>query len=167
MSVSAALAMTLSVTETLTGVIPNSTTTAKDLQIVVNSLNVSKSLSGTSTPPITQLWTFEKALSGGAGQLDLRAMTGVTGAAGAQDGNGLKVQAVLFHNPSSNGNAITITSGSSNGYDLLGSFSLTLSPGDSLMVYKPDTAPDVATADKLLDLAGSGSQVLKGVVVLG
>jgi hypothetical protein len=164
MTISAAWAMTLTVTETLSG--PFVSATAKDKDLVVNGLNKSGTINAGSTPPATLHAAYTLALTGGAGQLDLRALLGSQGI--AVDGNGLKVQACILVNPSSNANTITITNGSTNGYTLFGaSGQVTLSPGDRLMIYRPDTAPDVAAGAKLLDLAGTGAQVLDYQFVLG
>jgi len=124
------------------------------------------SLSATSTPPFSKHAAFKQALTAGAATIDLTALTGFNGE--AVDGSGLKVQVLKLRNPSTNANNITITPGAANGYDLMGAaMSLTLEPGDEVILFGLDTAPDIAAADKDLDLAGTGVQALDVEILMG
>lgn len=164
MSISVSAAMTLSVTETLAG-IPFASTTAKDKQIVHNGLNETWTLNSGSTPPATQVCDFQKALSTGAGTIDL---TAVPGSLGNLDLTGLKVQLVRFRNPSGNANPITVTFGAANGYLLLGTaWKMILQPGQSVELFLNDASPDVDATHKNIDIAGTGSQALDVLLVAG
>ena len=168
MSIAVALGMQLTVTETLDSVTnPFASSTSRDKEIVHNGLNTSVTLPSTSPAvPATQVAFGQLALSSGAGAIDLRTLTGTNGK--AIDGNGLKVQAVIFRNKSTNTNPITLSEGTSNGYELLGNgFTLKLTPGQVAQFYLRDAAPDVGASAKTIDIAGTGSEVLEYLVVLG
>ncbi len=163
MSISAAIAYQLTVTETLSPTFADTNTSNR--KVVTNGLNISKTLNAGSTPPGTMLSAFQKTLVSGGGQIDLRTLPGTTG---TQDGNGLKLQACILYNPTTNANTITVAVGTSNGYTFAGAAcSVTLSPGDTIALFRNDTAPDVDGTHKLLDIAGTGSQVLDVELVLG
>lgn len=122
-------------------------------------------LTSSTTVPVTDVASFSKALSTGTGTIDLTALDGTEATI---DGSGKKVQAVLFRNPSTNANAITIVEGAINGYALFGaSFSIILQPGQQFGAYLKDAAPDIAAGDKTIDISGTGSQALDVVLVIG
>lgn len=136
-------------------------------KITHNGFNTaSLSLSGSTTPPVSMVASFQQALSGGAATIDLTNMPGTNGA--AVNGTGLKVRAFKFLNPATNANPITIATGASNGYALAGSaFSVTLAPGQETSMYLKDGAPAIGSGAKTLDLTGTGSQVLHAILVIG
>jgi len=137
-----------------------------DNTLKFSGLDQALNLTGGTTPAVSKQAAFQKALTAGAGTVDLRALVGANG--GAIDGNGLKVRVVKFRNLASNANAITITFGASNPYDLLGStFVLTLLPGQEFLAYLKDGAPTIDSTHKTIDLSGTGSQVLECHFVLG
>jgi hypothetical protein len=75
-----------------------------------------------------------------------------------------------FQNPITNANKITVTKGASNGYGIASSgdsWTFVLSPGQSILVYSQDIAPDVASGARTIDVSGTGSQTLNVGVVAG
>lgn len=122
-------------------------------------------LTSTTSVPATDVASFSKALSTGTGTIDLTALDGTEATI---NGTGKKVQAVLFRNPSTNANAITIVEGASNGYELLGNaWSIVLQPGQQFGAYLKDAAPDIGASAKTIDISGTGSQALDCVLVIG
>lgn len=131
-----------------------------------NGLNSAETLNAGSTVPATKVASFEKAMSGGAGTIDFRALIGTN--AGAVDGNGLKIQLIKLRNKSTNANAITIVPGASNGLNLFGAaFSVTLSPGQEITAYLKDQGTDIDATHKTIDISGTLAQVLEVIVVMG
>lgn len=131
-----------------------------------NGLDTSLTLNAGSSVPATKVASFEKAMSGGAGTIDFRALVGTNG--GAVDGNGLKVQVIKLRNKSTNANAITIVPGASNGLNLFGAaFSITLSPGQEITAYLKDQGTDIDATHKTIDISGTSAQVLEVIVVMG
>ena len=153
------------VVETLETNVPVLTATAKQVRhTLYNRENLQ--LNGATTPPVTKVAIFSKAMSGGAATIDLAALTGTNGA--AVDGTGLKVQLFKIKAPAANSAAVTIAVGASNGYDLSGSaFSLTLAPGQEMTLFGNDATPDIGSSDKELDMSGSGTDALECVCVMG
>lgn len=128
--------------------------------------NSSGTFTASTSVPVTQVAAFVKTMTSGAATIDFSSLTGTNGATVV--GTGLKVQFAKFKNPSTNANNIAITEGVSNGLSLFGaSFSVTLAPGQEITFYGNDAAPDVASGDKTIDLAGTGSQTLECMIVLG
>ena len=129
------------------------------------TFNTTLNLSATSTPPVSKTASFAKALSAGAATIDL---TNLTGTVGTVDGTGTKVQSAKFLNPSTNANAITVKAGASNAYLLGGtSWSFILSPGMEITVYGNNATPSIDATHKNIDLAGTGTQALNVVLVMG
>ena len=126
--------------------------------------NTSDVLSATTTPPVTKFAFVVKALSGGAGTIDLTALPhdGAT-----VDMTGLKIQALKIKNKSGNA-AMTFTEGASNGYALLGAaFSFILLAGQEITIRGNDATPDVASGDRTIDITGTGSQECEVSVIAG
>jgi hypothetical protein len=160
-----AYAATVTVTETV-GSTPAVTATGSAATITHDQFNKAATLTSSTTPPVTKHAAFEKALVAGAGTIDLTALAGSN--AGAVDGTGLKVQVAYFKAKAANGNPITIAVGASNGYDLSGAdFSVTLSPGQEVLLYGNDATPDIASGDKTIDLSGTGTDTLQVELVMG
>jgi hypothetical protein len=104
-----------------------------------------------------------------SGTLDLTALPGRT-ADEVVDGTGLKLQLLILHNRSTNANKITITKGASNGIGLAASndtWTLTLSPDQTVGLYLKDAGPDIDSTHKTIDVSGTGSQVLDYEIVMG
>lgn len=133
-------------------------------QIVHSGFVQAGTLRATTTPPVTKAACFQQALSGGAGTIDLRTLTGTNGL--TLDGNGLKVQIFEFINTATNG--VTISAGASNPYNLFGaSFSLALAAGESIRYLGHDTSPDIGSSSKTIDLAGTGTDSFSVEIVMG
>lgn len=164
MSVSLTLAATLTAVETL-GV---NTASASDAnrKVTHDQFNQSQALTGASNVPVSKCAYFEQALTAGAASIDLTALTGTNG--GAVNGTGLKVQAILIKNKSTNSNVMTFAVGASNGYNLAGAgWSEALLPGQWTLKFLNEAAPDVAAGAKTLDIAGTGAEVAQIGIVLG
>lgn len=162
-TVSVVYASNITITETF------SIADTVDNTILVNTYNQSGTLTAATDVPATKQATFALTLTAGSGSIDLTALPGLD-ANQTIDGTGLKVQLLLLLNPSSNANSITVASGASNGYglDAAGTaWTETLSPGQWRMVGGNNVSPDVAAGDRILDVTGTGSQVLNVSVVLG
>lgn len=142
-----------------------------DNTTTVNGLNSTRTLTASTTPPVTKHSAGTLTLSSGSGTLDLTSLPDpVTGVAAVITLNGLKPQEAIFRNKSTNANAITIVKGASNGYTGFGSaFSVTLQPGDSWRFQGNDNSgvTDVGSGAKTLDVTGTGSQVLEFQIVGG
>lgn len=126
--------------------------------------NTTEVLTATTTPPVTKCAFFTKALTAGAGTIDLTALShnGAT-----VDLTGLKVQSIKFKNKA--GNAVmTFTEGASNGIALFGaSFSFRLQAEQETTFYLNDLAPDVAAGDRTIDIAGTGTQECEVSITAG
>lgn len=162
-TVSVAYASNITITETF------SVANAADNTILVNTYNQTGTLTASSTVPATVQATFPLTMSGGTGSINLAALPGLDSSQ-TIDGTGLKAQLLLLLNPSSNANSITVAKGASNGYgwNTAGtSWTVSLSPGQWAMFGGNDVGPDVASGARLLDVTGTGSQVLDVSIVLG
>lgn len=164
MSVAVTYGSTVTTAETLATNVPAASSNGKT--VTHNGYNSSKSLTGATTPPVTQAAYFLKALVAGAGTIDLTALVGTNGA--AVDGTGLKVQVAKFENPSTNANPITVTFGAANPYLLGGAaWKFILQPGMEITVYGNDATPDVGGSTKNIDIAGTLTQALKCSIIMG
>lgn len=163
----ATLTVTYNSTLSVKRVYSGGNASAADNSLTIDGLKTTASLGVASSPPPAVDAAGTATLSGGALTLDLRALADEdTGT--VVDGNGLKVQMYKFKAAAGNANPITITAGASNGYELFGaSGSLTLHPGDEVLVKCTETKPDIDATHKTLDLAGTGSQTLDYHLVMG
>jgi hypothetical protein len=163
-TISAAYSALLTVTQTMTGEFIGS-----DETFTVDGLNATATLNASSTPPATKQASGTQAMTAGAATLDLTALPGDT-ADETKDMTGLKLQLAILKAPSTNANPITISQGASNAYGLDaagGTWSLTLDPGQFVLLYLDDNAEDVAAGAKEIDLAGTAAQELDYLLVFG
>ena len=139
--------------------------TNQDFVLQISGL--SATLSPTSTVPATKVFKDQVSLSGNAATLDLTAL--VRDNLPNVDGTGLKVQLFVFHNKSTNANTMTIVDGATNGYDIFGSAagSVTVPIGGTVMFFGNDKLDDIASADKTIDVSGTGSQTFEVHIVMG
>lgn len=138
-----------------------------DNTITVNGLDESETYTDSTDVPVSKHAEGRKALSSGAATLDLTALPGQT-ADETVNGTGLKVQLMKLRNKATNANDITVSKGASNGHTLFGSsWELTLKPGQSVTFAGDEAGPDVASNNKTVDLAGTGSQELEYLFVFG
>ena len=139
-----------------------------DNTVTTNGLNTSNEWTASTTPPVSKYSAGTLTLSSGSGTINLASMPDANGVAGTVDFTGLKVNAYKLRNKSTNANNITIAEGASNGYPLHGaSFTLTLRPGEELTYKGTDVGTDVGSADRILDVTGTGSQILEFELVAG
>ena len=162
MSLSLNVGLTFVGVETLDGNVAYAT--AKAVTHDVGKAQATKN--GASDVPVTDMAAFDLTLSSGAGSVNLAALPGAGG--GTRDLTGKKLQYLFLENKSTNANSMAFTVGASNGYDVAGAdFHLTLLPGQWAFLALNELAPDVASGDRTIDVAGTGSQVAKIGVVGG
>lgn len=164
-----AISVTYVSTKTVVETLADTYVSSSDNTVTYTGMNSSGTFdSGTVAAPCTTHAAFRKTMSGGAGTIDLTAITG-GGANGATASfTGLKVQFFKFRNLSTNANSITITFGASNPYNLMGSdFSFTLAPGQECEGYLKEQAPDVGSGAKNIDISGTSAQVLECQLIAG
>ena len=120
--------------------------------------NLSRSLSGNSTPDITQVYAAMLALSGGALTIDLTSLTRTGRTALDLDGlavHGLRIQPL-------GANDMTIVEAASNGFT--GIFPATtatpLKAGETCLRYSDTSYGTVGATNKDFTLAGTGNQML-------
>lgn len=123
-------------------------------------------LTASTTPNVTVHAVGTKTLVAGAVTLDLRTLTGLNGV--AVDLNGLKPRMIVFENPSTNANPVTIVFGSATPYTGLGAaFNLTLPVATKAAFLLGTAGVAVSATVKFLDITGTGSQVLNYEIVAG
>lgn len=163
MAVSVQVGMKFRITETLTQ------DGASSPKIIYDAYGISSETweAGTANHPVTKVSVDSVPLVAGAKTIDLSALVGTNGA--AVDGTGLKVQGVWLENPSTNTGKMTFVEGASNGYRLMddASWRIVLKPGQKTMIDLYDTSPDVAAADKTIDVTGTGTESFRMQVILG
>lgn len=164
MSISAAIAIGVTVTDTL------STTDAPLVDsadaVMKESLKTTSTLNASSTPDAETHCAMSVPMTVGAVTIDFTALTKRGGA--TLSASGKNVRAVVLANPATNANDITIVEGASNGLALLGAaFSVTLKPGHKIAAYLDDDGPLVGGTDKTIDVTGTGSQPIELLAVFG
>lgn len=129
-----------------------------------NGLNLSITYTDTSTPNAKKAAYQALPLVAGVAALDLSACPGF--GALPVDMTGQKVRAVLFRAGKTNTAPITVKKGAANGFTGFGAtFSLTLAPGRQALVMANDDV--VGAANKVLDVTGTGAEVLEFILVTG
>jgi hypothetical protein len=158
MAVSAQIVMKCSVTEDLADV------SLGDASVKHNQFDSSRTITADTVVPATKVSCNVVALSAGAKTLDLTALVGTNGV--ALTALGLKLQVWKLKNLGAN--AMTFAEGATDGYAALGAaFSFILGPGQEAQFYLADTAPDVASGDKSIDVTGTGTQTFQNTMVFG
>lgn len=121
-------------------------------------------LSSSSAAPITKIVSKLVTLTTGAYTIDLTTITGTNGV--AQDGTGLKVQMIRVKNLGANN--MTFSEGASNGLSLFGSsWSKVVYPSGVWQEFLNEGSPDIASGDRTIDVAGTGSQTFELTVLMG
>ena len=160
MSVSAQVTMKCRVTETLS----DTSLASNGTDVVHDAYGLATTIKADSAVPATKVAAGIQTLTAGALTMDLTALTGTNGA--AVTALGLKLQVWLLKNLGAA--VMTFSEGASNGYAALGaSFSFKLLQNQMAQFYLADAAPDVASGDRTIDVAGTGSQTFQNVMVLG
>jgi hypothetical protein len=161
MSVIATYRSDLAVAETLT----ENVSLMSD-KTVTHAMNTSKTLNGTSTPPATLVASGALTLSDGDGTIDLTAVIGTNGV--AVDGSGLRVQSMKIRGKLGNANPITVAIGAENGYDGFGAaFGISLVATAEQLLYTADAGNNISGTNKILDVTGTGSQILEYAITFG
>lgn len=166
MSVTATIGLTMQVVETV-GVDAAGAVDATKNSVTFSKLGVASTSLGAATTPTANIHAVgQQALTAGAASIDLTALTGLNGVAVSL--NAKTLRAVLFQNPAANANAITIAKGAANGYTGFGAtYSETLQPGQTKLVYLAAAGTAVSGTVKTLDITGTGAQVLNYEIVAG
>jgi hypothetical protein len=164
MSISLSYVSNLTVTEVLAN---NTVSYSAGNRTVKSTLfNTAGTYGAASTPAVSAHAASEVSLTAGAATLDLSALTGANGV--EVDLSAKAVKFAKFMADAENEDAITITPAVSDGYELLGSsFSVTLEPGQEIMLKLADSAPTVGASAKDLALAGTGTDKLSYSIVAG
>jgi PKD repeat protein len=132
--------------------------------ILHSSFDDQGTLTASTTPPVTKCVVKVIALVAGAATINLATITGTNGL--AQDSTGLKVQ--YFRVKNLGAAAMTFTAGASEGYNLAGaSFNMAILPGQWFIFFGNDATPDVAAADRQIDVAGTGTDTFELTLVTG
>lgn len=118
-------------------------------------------LNATSTPPATEYAAFLLTLSSGAATINLASLTGANGTI---DGTGLRVQMIRIKNLGAN--AMTFSEGASNGI-ALACGTIVVPPGGIDQKLLNDAAPNIASGDRTIDVAGTGAQTAEITLLLG
>lgn len=158
MTVSVSYGFKLTTSETLTsGTVDVSSPVVKH-----TTYDESGILNASSTVPATKYSAFLLTLTAGAATINLAALTGAGGA--TIDGTGLRVQAIRIKNLGANN--MTFAEGASNGIALVG-LPIVVPPSGVIQHYFADVAPDIASGDRTIDIAGTGTQTAEVTLVLG
>jgi hypothetical protein len=164
MSIQTDVKMTLTVTETV-ALTTTPFVTSAQYKATHSGLNLSRAQHATSSPTATTLAQGELDMVAGAATLDL---TAAAGTAGAVNLNGLKPRQILIQAKTGNANPVTIAKGASNGYTGFGaSFSITLQPGQRVMIDDNGAGTAVSGTVKTLDVSGTGTQGINYIIVGG
>lgn len=141
---------------------------AANRKVIHDGYNTTKALSGSTTVPVTKMAAFSQALTAGAATIDLTSLNGTGG--NTVDGTGLKLQILRVRAPTTNSNPLTLTKGASNGYGLDSggsAWTKVLDPGQEMLFYGNNLAPDIAGGVKNIDLSGTGVESVEVMIVMG
>lgn len=130
--------------------------------VTANAWDTAQTLTSSTTPAVTKALKKTQA----NGTLDLTACVDDDGDIGTQNMSGLKCQAFLVINPSTNTNTLTI-SDPANPYSLNGGANIVLAPGEKIEVYCPETKADVAAGAKDIAFAIAGGESVYLIMLFG
>lgn len=159
MSISCKYGLLLSTTETL----ETGEESLAQPTVSHNAFDETGTLNASSTPPATKISAQLLALVAGAATINLAAVPGVNGA--TQDFTGLRVQMLRIKNLSAT-NSMTFSEGASNGIALVGLPEVVPSGGIFQKFYN-DASPDIAAADRTIDVAGTGTDTAEITIIAG
>lgn len=131
-------------------------------QVIHSNYDESGTLTASTTPPVTKPVTFLLTLSGGAATINLAALTAVNGA--TYDFTGLRLQFIRIKNLGAN--SMAFAEGASSGI-ALACGTITVPAGGIDYKFLNDAAPDVAAADRTIDVTGTGTQTAEITLVAG
>jgi hypothetical protein len=133
---------------------------------VTHEIKIDTSLTSGTAVDAEVVYGGVVALSGGTATIDLKALTNVEGDTIITEAK--KVRAIAIKPTVGNANAITLTEGASNGYELLGNgWTLALEDGDVFSVYLGDNAPAISDTTKNIDMSGTAVQSVSIIIVFG
>lgn len=166
-AVKAKYALTLTVDETLALGLDN----ASDPTFTHTIGADAATLTSSTTPPVTKVYSDTINLSAGAATIDLQSMGGPVSS--TIDFTGLKVQLVKLSCPSTNTAGITVDRGAANPYNLFGEDNgsaeqVEILPGAGLVLFNgADQTEDVDATHSDVQLAGTGTETIKVILVAG
>lgn len=166
-AVKAKIAITLTVDETLALGLDN----AVDPTFTHTLGADAATLDASSTPAVSKTYSQTINLTAGAATIDLTALPGPNST--TVDFTGLKVQALKLVCPSTNTAGITVDRGATNAYNLFGADNASAEqvevlPGDAMAIKGgTDKREDVDATHKDVQLAGTGTETIKVILVAG
>ena len=125
-------------------------------------------LTASTTVPATIVVDVTHTLSGGALTVDLTSLTGTNGS--SVTASGLKLQYFTAKCPASNTGALTLTTGSVNGFsidDAAAAWLIPVHPGGWVAWYGVNLSQDVAGGDLAIDLSGTSTDTVDMMYVFG
>jgi len=143
-----------------------------DPEITHKIADDSGTLTATTTPAVTKAWSDKVTLAAGAGSIDLTALDRGSVLSDV-DMTGLKIQSWKIKAPATNSAAITVQrDAGGSGYNLFGADKtgaekILVSPGDVYAWAGNESREDVGAAEKLIDLVGTGTDVISFELVAG
>ena len=173
-TVSAVLAASITATEVIDVDLNNTAFSVIDTSTVTqlkHYLSFATTIdASTTTVPSTKAYNASGALTDGAATLDLTAL--YTYQNQALDLSGLVVQAIMLQNRGSN--VMTFDTGDTNGYDIFGAAtgSITLPAANgtyypTVWFFTANGLEDIDATHKTIDIAGTGTDAYKIVLVAG
>jgi len=135
--------------------------------VIVHSINVptGASMTATTTPAATEVWSDRFSLVAGAFTLDFENLVGSNLA--AFDASGLRVQAFQISCPESNSDGVIFRPGAVDGYDLGISIMVNnVEPGDFQLWVFNDSQQSVTTNDRTLDFTSLGATMEVDILIV-
>jgi hypothetical protein len=129
--------------------------------LTFDQYNESGTLNGSTTPTVSKQAQFLLALTAGAATINLAALTGANGTV---DMTGLRVQFIRIKNLGAA--AMTFAEGASNGL-ALACGSIVVPAGGIVQFFLNDAAPDIAAADRTIDVTGTGTDTAEVTIIAG
>ena len=133
---------------------------------VTHNLNDDHTLTSASTVDVELVYSATQALSGGTATIDLKSISDTEGNTIVTEGK--KVRAIKVKATSDNANALTLSEGAANGYELFGDgWKIALEAGDHFLAYLGDNAPAISSSTKDIDLSGTAVQSVDIEIIFG
>lgn len=167
-SVTARYALELEVTEVLALEMDN--VPGGDPPFIHSLGSPNGTLSATTTPPVTKVFSDNLALAAGTLTLDLTALAGPAGT--TVDFTDLKVQLIALRCPEGNTLPILVQKGAANAYNLMGkdnasAETIEVMPGDDILIKRHDTLEDVDGTHSDVLFTGNGTEGINVMLVAG
>lgn len=139
----------------------NGVAAADNAVVSLSGYNEADTLNASTTPPVTKAALFLGTLTAGALTIDMSALTGANGAV---DLTGLRIQFLRIKNLGAN--SMTFSEGASNGL-ALATGTITVPAGGIYQAFLNDASPDIASGDRTIDVTGTGAQTFEITIVAG